>query len=156
MTLTIDERLQFVAEREIAAAAKPHPCSAATPSSTSAPLEATKKTKGIPSSRAWSAASASLTPSAWVMAPRRIVPSDRAMTALCPPILPTTEVTAPTIPLPTSGASSRRLAVVTGVECRPPPRCRLPSQRSQGQGRGSEKEGVRGLQVVGLGPPPRP
>ena len=89
-------------QREIAAAARPHPCSAATPSRTSAPLEATKKTNGIPSWRAWSAASASRTPSAWVMAPRRMVPSDRAMTALRPPIRPTTEVTAPTIPLPTS------------------------------------------------------
>ena len=36
-------------QREIAAAARPHPCSAATPSRTSAPLDATKKTKGIPS-----------------------------------------------------------------------------------------------------------
>ena len=61
-------------QREIAAAACPHPCSAATPSRTSAPLEATKKTKGIPSCAAWSAASASRTPSAWVMAPRRMVP----------------------------------------------------------------------------------
>ena len=35
-------------QREMAAAARPHPCSAATPSSTSAPLDATKKTKGMP------------------------------------------------------------------------------------------------------------
>ncbi len=35
-------------QRAMAAAARPHPCRAATPSRTSAPLEATKKTKGMP------------------------------------------------------------------------------------------------------------
>ena len=103
-------------QRAIALAARPHPCSAATPSRTSAPLDATKKTKGIPRWRAWSAASARRTPSAWVIAPRRMVPSERAMTALRPPIRPTCEVTAPTIPLPTTGATS---TWVTGTECRP-------------------------------------
>ncbi len=72
------------AARAMAAAARPQPCRAATPSSTSAPLDATKKTNGMPSSRAWSAASASRTPSAWVMAPRRMVPSDRGNDDVAP------------------------------------------------------------------------
>ena len=112
-------------QRAMAAAARPHPWSAATPSRTSAPLEATKKTRGMPSATAWSAASASRTPSAWVMAPRRMVPRERAMTALRPPIRPTSDVTAPTIPLPTAGASSTR---VTGTECRPGCRAGRPAQ----------------------------
>ena len=86
----------------MAAAAMPHPCRAATPSWTSAPLEATMKTNGMRRWRACSAASARRTPSAWVMAPRRMEARDRQMTTLRPPIRPTTEVTAPTVPLPTS------------------------------------------------------
>ena len=39
-------------QRAMAAAARPQPCREATPSSTSAPLEATKKTKGMRSWRA--------------------------------------------------------------------------------------------------------
>ena len=104
-------------QREMAAAACPHPCSEATPSCTSAPLDATKNTNGIPRSRAWSAASASRTPSAWVKAPRRMEASDRQMTTLRPPMRPTTEETAPTIPLPTSAASAVGVVVVTVAEC---------------------------------------
>src|ERR1019366_4410356 len=88
--------------RAMAAAAMPHPCRAATPSWTSAPLEATMKTNGMRRWRACPAASARRTPSAWVMAPRRMEAKDRQMTTLRPPIRPTTEVTAPTVPLPTS------------------------------------------------------
>ena len=102
-------------QREIAAAARPHPCRAATPSWTSAPLDTTKNTNGIPRFRAWSAAWASRTPSAWVMAPRRIDPSARQMTTFRPPIRPTTDVTAPTMPLPTSTSD----VVVIPAECRP-------------------------------------
>ncbi len=102
-------------QREIAAAARPHPCRAATPSWTSAPLDATKNTNGMPRFRAWSAASASRTPSAYVMAPRRMEPSARQMTTLRPSIRPTTEVTAPTMPLPTSTSD----IVVIPFECRP-------------------------------------
>ena len=114
-------------QREMAAAACPHPCSDATPSCTSAPLDATKNTNGIPRSRAWSAASASRTPSAWVKAPRRMEPSDRQMTTLRPPMRPTTELTAPTIPLPTSAASGEPIVVVTAAECTTPSR---PDDRS--------------------------
>src|SRR3984957_5173776 len=103
------------------------------------------KTNGMRRWRACSAASARRTPSAWVMAPRRMEARDRQITTLRPPIRPTTEVTAPTVPLPTSVDSATGALTVPESTDTVAGGPKEAAEKDGGRGKATEEKLRRGL-----------